>query len=156
MCVRRQNHFLLSVDGKGNWATLSLSCKKHHPSCISWASFRTHVPSCCRRSLQPPLSNIFLFLEELQEDIFELRHANKNMFNLSLVSCVLYGMLCWKPTFKARSTYFLFFIYFIILENLVISESGPFSVYIQPISLQIYLQPPSVTNHVPILYLTLW
>ena len=45
-------------------------------------------------------------------------------------------------------------LYFIILEILVISESGPFSIHIQPISLQIYLQPPSVTNHVPILYLT--
>ena len=45
-------------------------------------------------------------------------------------------------------------LYFIILENLVISESGPFFIHIQPISLQIYLQPPSVTNHVPIIYLT--
>jgi len=41
-----------------------------------------------------------------------------------------------------------------VLEHFVIFESGPFSIHIQPISLQIYLQPPSVTNYVPILYLT--
>ena len=45
-------------------------------------------------------------------------------------------------------------LFIFILEHFVISESGPFSIHIQPISLQIYLQPPSVTNHVPILYLT--
>ena len=34
--------------------------------------------------------------------------------------------------------------------GILFSESGPFSFHIQPLS----LQPPSVTNHIPILYLT--
>ena len=45
-------------------------------------------------------------------------------------------------------------LYFIILEKFVTSESGLFSIHIHPIYLQIYLQPPSLTNHVPIIYLT--
>ena len=43
-------------------------------------------------------------------------------------------------------------LYFIILEKFVTSEFGPFFIHIYPISLQIYLQPSSVTNHVPITY----
>ena len=55
-----------------------------------------------------------------------MKAMNKIKLKISLISC-------WKRTF---TSYF---------------ESGPFSIYIQSISLQIYLQPPSVTNHVPII-----
>ena len=38
-------------------------------------------------------------------------------------------------------------LFIFILEHFVISESDPFSIHIQPISLQIYLQSPSVTKN---------
>ena len=77
------------------------------------------------------------------------------MFNLMRLGGANGDEFVGSPRSKLHSRpKFLFFYYFIILEHLVIFESGAFSIHIQPISLQIYLQPPSVTNHVPIIYLT--
>ncbi|KAL5127539.1 hypothetical protein HKD37_14G039947 [Glycine soja] len=78
-------------------------------------------------------------MEDITHHQRTYRHDSYIMF-LVMVDVELNGpsgrMLEW-PTFKVTfHILFLFYSHYIILENFVIFESGPFSFHIQPISLQ--------------------